>query len=100
MDPLLDSGNPAIYALRTTAAGPTGSLPLEANQLRHISSGDLFGLTQNAGMGWNPAPLRGKQFLILRFRCSAGRGQVAEIDTANRCDEISISATRPLLEPR
>jgi dihydroxyacid dehydratase/phosphogluconate dehydratase len=30
-----------------------------------MSSGDLFGLTQNAGMGWNPALLRGKQFLIL-----------------------------------
>jgi xylonate dehydratase len=65
MDPLLDSTNDAIYALRTTAPGPTGTLPLEANQLRHMSSGDLFGLTQNAGMGWNPAALRGKQFLIL-----------------------------------
>jgi xylonate dehydratase len=65
MDPLLDSENEAIYALRTTAPGPTGTLPLEGNQLRHMSSGDLFGLTQNAGMGWNPALLRGKQFLIL-----------------------------------
>src|SRR6478672_5530195 len=65
MDPILDSANEGIYALRTTAAGPTGSLPLEANQLRHMASGDLFGLTQNAGMGWNPALLRGKQFLIL-----------------------------------
>ncbi len=64
-DPILDSGSDAIYALRTTAPGPAGSLPLEANQLRHMSSGDLFGLTQNAGMGWNPALLRGKQFLIL-----------------------------------
>ncbi len=65
MDPLLDSANEAIYALRTTAPGPSGALPLEPNQLRHMSSGDLFGLTQNAGMGWNPAALRGKQFLIL-----------------------------------
>src|SRR6186713_2507993 len=64
-DPILDSGDDGIYALRTTAPGPTGTLPLEANQLRHMSSGDLFGLTQNAGMGWNPALLRGKQFLIL-----------------------------------
>src|SRR5688500_9677947 len=30
-----------------------------------MSSGDLFGLTQNAGMGWKPELLRGKQFLIL-----------------------------------
>src|SRR5262245_4590844 len=65
MDPILDSANETIYTLRTTASGPAGALPLEASQLRHMSSGDLFGLTQNAGMGWNPALLRGKQFLIL-----------------------------------
>ncbi len=65
MDPILDSANDAIFALRTTAPGPGGKLPLEANQLRHMASGDLFGLTQNAGMGWDPALLRGKQFLIL-----------------------------------
>ena len=33
--------------------------------LRDRPSGDLFGLTQNAGMGWNPAEVAGKQFLIL-----------------------------------
>jgi putative YjhG/YagF family dehydratase len=30
-----------------------------------MSSGDLFGWTQNAGMGWSPAAMLGKQFLIL-----------------------------------
>ena len=65
MDPLLDSPDPAYAGLRTTAEGPAGRLPLEANQLRHLSSGDLFGLTQNAGMGWNPALLSGRQYLIL-----------------------------------
>jgi putative YjhG/YagF family dehydratase len=65
MDLVFDSANDAIYDLRTTAAGPAGSLPLEANQLRQMSSGDLFGWTQNAGMGWSPAALLGKQFLIL-----------------------------------
>jgi xylonate dehydratase len=65
MDPVYDSGNESIYTLRTTAAGPAGRLPLEPNQLRQMSSGDLFGWTQNAGMGWNPAQLLGKQFLIL-----------------------------------
>src|SRR3954462_11782253 len=64
-DPILDSSSEAIYTLRTTARGPSGALPLEGNQLRHMSSSDLFGMTQNAGMGWNPALLRGKQFLIL-----------------------------------
>ncbi len=65
MDPLLDSASDAIYALRTTAVGPAGKLPLEPNQLRHMASGDLFGLTQNAGMGWKPELLRGQQYLIL-----------------------------------
>ena len=33
--------------------------------LLNSPSGDLFGLTQNAGMGWNPAEAGRKQFLIL-----------------------------------
>ncbi|WP_433935908.1 YjhG/YagF family D-xylonate dehydratase [Sorangium cellulosum] len=64
-DPVFESGSEAIYTLRTTAPGPSGRLPLEAEQLRAMSSGELFGLTQNAGMGWDPARLRGKQFLVL-----------------------------------
>jgi xylonate dehydratase len=64
-DPILDSVNEAIYALRTTAPGPTGKLPLDAALLREMASGDLFGLTQNAGMGWDVRKLRGKEFLIL-----------------------------------
>ncbi|MEN9401981.1 MAG: Dihydroxy-acid dehydratase [Verrucomicrobiota bacterium] len=64
-DPILDSGDDAIYTLRTTAPGPQGSLPLDADQLRRMASGDLFGWTQNAGMGWSPAAMLGKQFLIL-----------------------------------
>jgi len=65
MDPLLDSATDSIYELRTTAPGPAGSLPLTPDQLRRMSSGDLFGWTQNAGMGWSPAAMLGKQFLIL-----------------------------------
>ena len=65
MDPVLDSQNDSIYELRTTGKGPSGSLPLEANQLRQMTSGDLFGWTQNAGMGWDPVKMLGKQFLIL-----------------------------------
>jgi dihydroxyacid dehydratase/phosphogluconate dehydratase len=30
-----------------------------------LPSGDLFGLSQNVGMGWKPEKLRGKQVLIL-----------------------------------
>jgi putative YjhG/YagF family dehydratase len=51
--------------LRTKAAGPPGSLPLTEQMLLNWASGDLFGMTQNAGMGWNPAELGRKEFLIL-----------------------------------
>ena len=61
----LDSTDPSIYTLRTTAPGPTGKLPLTATMLRAASSGRIFGMTQNAGMGWNPTKLLGKEFLIL-----------------------------------
>ncbi|WP_441290395.1 YjhG/YagF family D-xylonate dehydratase [Sorangium sp. KYC3313] len=64
-DPVFESGSEAIYTLRTTAPGPSGRLPLGAEQLRAMSSGELFGWTQNAGMGWDPARLNGKQFLVL-----------------------------------
>jgi putative YjhG/YagF family dehydratase len=64
-DPLLDSADEAIYVLRTSGPGPNGRLPLDAAQLKAMASGDLFGWTQNAGMGWNPAKLLGKEFLIL-----------------------------------
>jgi len=53
------------YAVRTRAAGPSGRLPLTETLLQEAPSGDLFGLTQNAGMGWDPTRLRGRQFLIL-----------------------------------
>ncbi len=33
--------------------------------LRDWSSGDLFGLSQNAGMGWKPEEMVGPQYLIL-----------------------------------
>jgi len=42
-----------MYSVHTRAAGPAGSLPLTEEMLRNWSSGDLFGLSQDAGMGWN-----------------------------------------------
>jgi xylonate dehydratase len=61
----LESTDPEIYVLRTRAPGPSGSLPLDAERLRSASSGNIFGLTQNAGMGWDPKKLLGREFLIL-----------------------------------
>jgi putative YjhG/YagF family dehydratase len=54
-----------VYRVRTKSDGPAGSLPLTEEMLLNRPSGDLFGLTQNAGMGWDPAQLGRKQFLIL-----------------------------------
>ena len=62
---LFEPALPDVYAVRTRAAGPAGTLPLTEEMLRERPSGDLFGWTQNAGMGWAPAELGRKQFLIL-----------------------------------
>jgi putative YjhG/YagF family dehydratase len=54
-----------IYEIQTKAPGPSGRLPVTEDLLLQRPSGDLFGMTQDAGMGWNPAELGRKQFLIL-----------------------------------
>ncbi|HEX3727980.1 MAG TPA: YjhG/YagF family D-xylonate dehydratase, partial [Pirellulales bacterium] len=61
----LDAADPRLYDVQTTAPGPAGSLPLTDEMLRDLPSGDLFGLSQNAGMGWDPAAMVGPQFLLL-----------------------------------
>ena len=61
----LFSSDPSVYEIRTRAAGPGGKLPLTEEQLRESPSGDLFGWTQNVGMGWEPGRLGGREFLIL-----------------------------------
>jgi putative YjhG/YagF family dehydratase len=60
-----DSEEPGLLDVVTHAAGPAGTLPLTAEMLRDRPSGDLFGWSQNAGMGWDPSALTGKEFLIL-----------------------------------
>jgi putative YjhG/YagF family dehydratase len=62
---VLDSSDPRIFDVITSTAGPAGSLPLNDDMLRNWPSGDLFGLSQNAGMGWDPAAMSGPQFLLL-----------------------------------
>ncbi len=61
---LLDA-DPSLYDVRTSAAGPAGSLPLTEDLLLNAPSGDIFGLTQDVGMGWSPAELTRPEFLIL-----------------------------------
>jgi putative YjhG/YagF family dehydratase len=62
---ILEAALPDIYQVQTKASGPSGSLPLTEEMLLNRPSGDIFGLTQNAGMGWDPRELIRNQFLIL-----------------------------------
>jgi putative YjhG/YagF family dehydratase len=61
----IDSADPTLYNITTNAPGPSGSLPLDADLLLNSPSGDLFAMTQNAGMGWEPTLLRHPEFLIV-----------------------------------
>jgi putative YjhG/YagF family dehydratase len=65
ISPILDSGDPSLFEVRSTAPGPAGTVPLTAEMLLTRPSGDLFGWSQNAGMGWDPRLLGGKEILIL-----------------------------------
>ncbi len=51
--------------VRTHAPGPQGALPITPEMLIQQPSGNLFGLTQDAGMGWNVERLLDPEFLIL-----------------------------------
>src|SRR5512138_1599758 len=59
------SSEPSAWEIQTAGPGPQGSLPLTAEMLLERPSGDVFGLTQNAGMGWDPRELGRPQFLML-----------------------------------
>jgi putative YjhG/YagF family dehydratase len=62
---LVESPKPALDEVETKAEGPAGSLPLTDEMLQNWPSGDLFGLSQNAGMGWTPSEVDRAPFLIL-----------------------------------
>src|SRR5262245_47805871 len=62
---LVQPADPAAYDLVTASPGPAGRLPLTDEMLRNAPSGDLFGWSQNVGMGWTPATLGRKEFLLL-----------------------------------
>ena len=42
---ILDSGDAALFDVRSQAPGPRGSLPVTPEMLRERPSGDLFGWT-------------------------------------------------------
>src|SRR5580704_5993959 len=62
---VLESPGLDLRGVATHARGPTGALPLTPEMLLTQPSGNLFGLSQNVGMGWDPARLGGPEVLIL-----------------------------------
>jgi len=50
---------------QTHAPGPSGMLPITPAMLLNEPSGNLFGLSQNSGMGWEPSRLLDPEYLIL-----------------------------------
>ena len=61
----LTNASTNLYDVKTKARGPIGELPITPEMLLHRPSGDIFALSQNAGMGWNPRDLNRREFLIL-----------------------------------
>ena len=61
---IVDS-DPSLFDVQTTASGPAGALPLTEELLRESPSGDLFGWSQDVGMGWKPIELNRREILIL-----------------------------------
>ncbi|KAF1685319.1 YjhG/YagF family D-xylonate dehydratase [Pseudoxanthomonas broegbernensis] len=64
LDAILGDGS-ALAATRTCGEGPSGSLPIDARTLREAPSGHLFGMTQNAGMGWRASEVARDPYLIV-----------------------------------
>jgi putative YjhG/YagF family dehydratase len=62
---VLESGDSAFRDTKTHARGPEGALPITAEMLLTQPSGNLFGFSQNAGMGWETGRLLDPEFLIL-----------------------------------
>ncbi len=64
-DSFFGTTDPTLFSVITQQRGPTGSLPLTASDLLDRPSGDIFGWTQDVGMGWEPAKLGQPEVLIL-----------------------------------
>jgi putative YjhG/YagF family dehydratase len=65
LNELMGQPSEVLFDVSSSAPGPEGSLPLSDQILRNWASGDLFGWTQNVGMGWSPEDLLGPEYVIL-----------------------------------
>jgi putative YjhG/YagF family dehydratase len=64
-DRIFGSDEPEFFSVMTRQAGPAGHLPLTPSNLLERPSGDIFGWSQDVGMGWEPAKLGHPEMLIL-----------------------------------
>jgi putative YjhG/YagF family dehydratase len=62
---LMEEADSSVYDVKTRAPGAEGALPFTPDMLREAPSGDLFGWSQNVGMGWRPERLGTGEYLIL-----------------------------------
>src|SRR5271170_3419640 len=62
---VLESEGLEWSSVTTHAPGPSGQLPITPEMLLTQPSGNLFGLSMNVGMGWDPAHVLGPEVLIL-----------------------------------
>ena len=64
-DALVNSSDPASTISARAFPARAGTLPHHRGDAAERPSGDLFGLTQDAGMGWDPRKLGGPEILLL-----------------------------------
>ena len=62
---MFETDDPALFDVTTAAPGPPGALPITPDDLLRRPSGDIFGWTQDVGMGWHAAELGRPEALIL-----------------------------------
>lgn len=62
---IFGSDGPDTYSVVTKQPGPAGYLPLSAADLLERPSGDVFGWSQDVGMGWDPGTLGRPEILLL-----------------------------------
>lgn len=55
----------SIFDVQTHASGFKGRSPLQSDFLTNAPSGNVFGWTQDAAMGWSPSDLGKDKYLIL-----------------------------------
>ena len=65
LEEVFDSRDDLIYSVTTNGPGPQGGLPLAEDIIANSPSGDIFGMSHDVGMGWEPAKAAREQFMLI-----------------------------------